>query len=84
VDWNAGTWRYCSNDNIVKIIEDDYVALNLEENDLFILIFFRKVEEGNNNSDTDIDNFFIKVSVIFPLPLEYREYINIFFESEVK
>ncbi len=29
------------------------------------MIFFKKVEEGNNNSDIDIDNFFIKVSDVF-------------------
>jgi len=57
VDWDAGTWRYRSNDNVVKIIEDDYIVLNLGENDLFILMFLREIEEENNNSDIDIDNF---------------------------
>ena len=55
MDWDAGIWRYRSNDNIIEIIEDDYVVLNLGENNLFVLVFFRKIEEGNNNSD--IDNF---------------------------
>ncbi len=57
MDWDAGIWRYRSNDNIVEMIEDDYVALNLGENDPFILVFLREVEEGNNSSDIDIDNF---------------------------
>ena len=84
MDWDAGIWRYRSNDNIIKMIEDNYIALNLGENDPFILIFFREVEEGNNSFDIDIDNFFIGVSAISPLFLEYREYIDIFFESEVR
>ena len=66
------------------MIEDNYIALNLGENDLFILIFSREVEEGNNSFDIDIDNFFIKTSTISPLLSEYREYIDIFFESEVR
>ncbi len=47
-------------------------------------MFSREVEEGNNSFDTDIDNFFIKVSVISPLSSEYREYIDIFSESEAR
>ncbi len=66
------------------MIEDDHVVSNLRENDPFILIFFREIEEGNNSSDTDIDNFFIKVSTTSPFPLEYREYTDIFSESEVR
>jgi len=58
VDWDTGTWRYCSNDSVVDVIEDDYIALNLGENDPFVLVFFREIEEGNNNFDIDIDNFF--------------------------
>ncbi len=84
MDWDAGIWRYRSNDNIIKIIEDNYVALNLRENDFFILVFSREIEEGNNNSDIDIDNSFIEVSIIFPLPLKYREYVDIFSKSEVR
>jgi len=84
VDWDAGIWRYCSNDNVVEIIEDDYVVLNFKENDLFVLIFFREIEEGNNSFDIDIDNFFMVVFTISPLPSEYRKYIDIFFESEVR
>ena len=79
-----GTWRYRSNDNIIKIIEDNHIALNFRENDPFILVFFREVEEGNNNFDINIDNFFIKVSTIFPLLLEYGEYVDVFSESEVR
>ncbi len=67
MDWDAGIWRYCSNDNIVKMIEDNYIVLNFGENDLFVLVFSREVEEGNNSFDIDIDNFFIGVSAIFPL-----------------
>ncbi len=81
---DAGTQRYRNNDNTIKIIEDNYVALNLKKNDPFILVFSKEIEEENNNSDTDIDNFFIKISTTSPLPLEYREYIDIFFKSEVK
>ena len=84
MDWNTGIWRYRSNDNVIKIIEDNYIVLNLEKNDLFILIFPREVEKENNIFDTDIDNFFIKVSTISPLPLEYGEYIDIFSKSEVR
>src|SRR6266536_3187649 len=84
MDWDAGIWRYRSNDNIVEMIEDDHIVLNLGENDLFILIFFREIEEGNNSSDIDIDNFFMGVSAISPLPLEYGEYVDIFSESEVR
>ncbi len=84
MDWDAGIWRYRSNDNVVEMIEDDHVALNFRENDLFILVFPREVKKGNNNSDIDIDNSFIKVSTISPLFLEYREYIDIFFESEAR
>ncbi len=62
MDWDTGTWRYRNNDNIIKIIENNHVASNLKKNNPFILIFPRKIEEGNNNSDTDIDNSFIKVS----------------------
>ncbi len=79
MDWDAGIWRYRSNDNVVEMIEDDYVASNLGENDLFVLIFLREVEEGNNSSDIDIDNSFIRVFATFPLLLEYREYIDVFF-----
>ena len=84
MDWDAGTWRYRSNDNIIKMIEDNHIALNLEKNNLFVLIFFKKIEKGNNNSDTDIDNSFIGVSIISPLLSEYREYIDIFSESEAR
>ena len=84
MDWDAGIWRYRSNDNIIKIIEDNYIALNLKKNDSFILIFLREIEEGNNNFDTDIDNSFIKISTTSPLPSEYREYINIFSKSEAR
>ncbi len=66
------------------MIEDDHVVSNFKKNDPFILIFSKKFEEGNNNSDTDIDNFFIKVSIIFPLFSEYRKYINVFFKSEAR
>ncbi len=84
MDWDTGTWRYRSNDNVVKMIENNYIALNLGENDPFILIFSREVEEGNNSSDTNIDNFFMGVSATSPLFLEYREYVDIFFESEAR
>ncbi len=84
MDWDAGTWRYRNNNNIIKIIEDGYIALNLEENDFFILIFSKEIEEGNNNSDINTDNSFIRVSITSPLPLEYGEYIDIFFESEAR
>ncbi len=47
-------------------------------------MFFREIEEGNNNSDTDIDNFFIKVSTISPLLSKYEEYADIFSESEAR
>ena len=57
MDWDTGTWRYRSNDNIIKIIEDNYIALNLRENNSFILIFSREIEEGNNSSDIDINYF---------------------------
>ncbi len=66
------------------MIEDDYIVLNLGENNPFVLIFSKEVEEKNNNSDIDIDNSFIEVSAIFPLPLKYRKYINIFSKSEVR
>ena len=66
------------------MIENNHVALNLGENDPFILVFPREVEEGNNNFDIDIYNFFIEISIIFPLFSEYREYVDIFFESEVR
>ncbi len=84
MDWDAGIWRYRSNDNIIKMIEDDYIVLNLKENDLFVLIFFKKIEEGNNSSDTDTNYFFIEVSATSPLPSEYREYADVFFESKVR
>ncbi len=84
MDWNTGIWRYRNNDNIIKIIEDNYITLNFKENDPFILIFSKKIEEGNNNSDINIDNFFIKISIISPLLLEYREYTDIFSKSEVR
>ena len=57
MDWNAGTWRYRNNDNIIKMIEDNHVILNLGKNDPFILVFPREIEEGNNNSDININNF---------------------------
>ena len=47
-------------------------------------MFFKEIEERNNSSDIDIDNFFIEVFVIFSLPLEYREYVDIFSESEAR
>jgi len=84
MDWDAGIWRYCNNDNIIKIIKNNYVVLNLGEDDLFILIFFKKVEEGNNNFDIDINYFFIKVFAISPLPLKYREYTDIFSKSKAR
>ena len=84
MDWDAGTWRYRNNDNIIKIIENNHIVSNLEENDPFILIFSRKIEEGNNNSDTNIDNSFIKISTISPLSLEYGKYIDIFSKSEAR
>ncbi len=60
MNWDTGIWRYYSNDNIITVIEDDYIVLNFKENDPFVLIFSREVEEGNNGSDIDIDNFFYK------------------------
>ena len=66
------------------MIENDYIALNLEENDLFILIFPKEIEKENNNFNTDINKFFIKISATSPLFLEYREYINVFFKSEAR
>jgi len=84
VDWDTRTWRYRSNDNIIKIIENNHIALNFGENDLFILIFLKEVEEGNNSSDTDINNFFIKTSTTSPLPSKYKEYADIFSKSEAK
>ena len=66
------------------MIEDNHIALNLEENDPFILIFSKKIEEGNNSSDTDTDNSFIKASTTSPLPSKYREYTNIFSKSEAR
>ncbi len=66
------------------MIEDDHVALNFRENDPFVLVFSKEVEEGNNSSDINTDNFFIGVSIISPLRLEYREYIDIFSESEAR
>ena len=50
----------------------------------FVLIFSREIEEENNSSDINIDNSFIKISAISPLPSEYREYVDIFFESEAR
>ncbi len=84
MDWDTRIWRYRNNDNVVKIIENNYVALNFRENDLFVLVFFREIEEENNNFDTDINYFFIRVSTTFPLFSEYREYINIFSKSKVR
>ncbi len=84
MDWDAGTWRYCNNDNTVKMIEDNYIALNLKENDPFILMFPRKIEEGNNNSDINIDNFFIEISATSPLSLKYKEYVDVFSESKAR
>ncbi len=84
MDQNTGIQRYRNNDNTIKIIEDNYIVLNFKENDPFILIFLKKIEEGNNSSNIDIDNFFIKVSTTSPLPLKYKKYINIFSESEAK
>ena len=84
MNWDAGIWRYRSNDNIVEIIKDNYIVLNLRENNLFVLIFFREIEEGNNSFDINIDNFFIRVFIISPLLSEYGEYTNIFSESEAR
>ncbi len=67
MDWDAGTWRYRSNDSVVEVIEDDYVVSNLGGNESFVLVFFREIEEGNNSSDIDIEYFFIGVSAISPL-----------------
>ncbi len=64
------------------MIEDNYVISNFKENDLFILIFSKKIKKENNNFDTDIDNSFIKISTISPLPLEYGEYIDVFFLNQ--
>ncbi len=66
------------------MIEDNYIILNLKKDDPFILIFFKEVEEGNNNSDIDINYFFIKIFTISPLLLEYEKYVDFFFKSEVK
>jgi len=66
------------------VIEDNYVALNFRENDPFVLIFSREVEEGNNNSDIDIDNFFIGISTTSPFSSEYRKYVDIFSKSEAR
>ena len=66
------------------MIEDDYIVSNLKENNPFILIFFREVEEGNNNSDIDIDYSFIKASATSPPPSKYGEYVDIFSKSEVR
>ena len=66
------------------MIENNYIASNLRENGPFILIFPKEIEEGNNNSDTDTDNFFIKVSTISPLLSKYEEYADIFSESEAR
>ncbi len=84
MDCDAGIWRYRNNDNTIKIIEDDHVVLNLRKNDPFVLVFSSEVEEGNNNSDIDIDNSFIRVSAISPLSSEYREYIDVFFKLEAR
>ena len=66
------------------MIEDNHIVSNLGENDPFILIFSREIEEGNNNSDINTDNFFIKISTTSPLFSEYKKYINIFSESEAR
>jgi len=66
------------------MIEDNYIVLHLKKNNPFVLVFFREVEEGNNNSDIDINNFFIKASTISSLFLEYKKYVDIFFKSEVR
>ncbi len=84
MDWDAGTWRYRNNNNTIKIIEDNHIASNFKENNPFILIFPKEIEEGNNNSDIDINNSFIEISAISPLPSEYREYTDIFFKSEAR
>ena len=84
MDQNTGIQRYRNNDNTIKIIEDNYIVLNFKENDPFILIFLKKIEEGNNSSNIDIDNFFIKVSTTSPLPLKYKEYIDIFSKSKAR
>ncbi len=84
MNWDAGIWRYRSNDNIIEIIEDDYIVLNLGENDLFVLIFPREVEKGNNSFDINIDNSFMGVFIISPHPSEYGEYVDVFSESEAR
>ena len=66
------------------MIENNHIASNLRENNPFILIFPKKIEEENNNSNTNIDNSFIEVSTTSPLHLKYREYTDIFSESEAK
>ncbi len=66
------------------MIEDNHIALNLEENNPFILIFSKEIEEGNNSFDTDTDNSFIRVSTTSPLPSKYRKYTDIFFKSEAR
>ncbi len=66
------------------MIEDNYIILNLKKDDPFILIFFKEVEEGNNNSDIDIDYSFIKASATSPPPSKYGEYVDIFSKSEVR
>ncbi len=84
MDWDTGTWRYRNNDNTIKMIENDHIVSNFKKNDPFILIFLKKIEEGNNSFDIDIDNSFIEVSVIFPLFLKYREYVDVFSKSETR
>ena len=66
------------------MIEDDHIASNLKKNNPFILIFPREIEEGNNNSNTDIDNFFIRVSTISPLFSEYKKYVDVFSKSKAR
>ncbi len=66
------------------MIEDNYIVLNLKKNNPFILMFPREIEKRNNNFDINIDNSFIEIFIISPLLSEYREYVDIFFESEAR
>ncbi len=66
------------------MIEDNYIVLNLKENNPFILVFSKEIEEGNNSFDINIDNSFIGIFTIFPLFLEYEKYIDIFFKLKVR
>src|SRR6266536_6610665 len=66
------------------MIEDNHIASTLTKNDPFVLIFSKKIEKRNNNSDIDTNNSFIKVFTTSPLLSKYREYTDIFSESETR